>query len=131
MAIVLDAFAAHRRTNRPHILCGDFNAVSPAQEIEPSRLKASSKEEYEANGNRLAREVVQRLLDEGYIDTLSAVDVEASKRNGTFSTQQPGQRVDYIFAWGVKREFVRKAWIEYDRLAKYASDHFPVGAEIE
>jgi endonuclease/exonuclease/phosphatase family metal-dependent hydrolase len=26
---------------------------------------------------------------------------------------------------------IKSAWIEYDRLAKYASDHFPIGVEIE
>jgi endonuclease/exonuclease/phosphatase family metal-dependent hydrolase len=25
---------------------------------------------------------------------------------------------------------IKSAWIEHDRLAKYASDHFPVAAEI-
>jgi endonuclease/exonuclease/phosphatase family metal-dependent hydrolase len=25
---------------------------------------------------------------------------------------------------------IKSAWIEQDRLAKYASDHFPVGVEI-
>ena len=35
---------------------------------------------------------------------------------------------DYIFAYAAA---VRSAWIEYDRLAKYASDHYPIGAEVE
>ena len=49
----------------------------------------------------------------------------------SFNTQHPGQRVDYIFTHGVDAKAVRSAWIETDRLAKYASDHFPIGAEIE
>ncbi len=50
---------------------------------------------------------------------------------GSFDTQHPGQRVDYIFAFGVGRAKVKDAWVERERLAKYASDHFPVCAEIE
>jgi endonuclease/exonuclease/phosphatase family metal-dependent hydrolase len=38
--------------------------------------------------------------------------------------------VDYIFSHGVPAERLKDAWIEYDRLAKYASDHFPIGLEI-
>jgi hypothetical protein len=30
----------------------------------------------------------------------------------------------------MERSRLKDAWIEYDRLAKYASDHFPVGVEI-
>ena len=37
----------------------------------------------------------------------------------------------YIFTHGIDRSRLKDAWIEYDRLAKYASDHFPIGAEIE
>jgi endonuclease/exonuclease/phosphatase family metal-dependent hydrolase len=36
--------------------------------------------------------------------------------------------VDYIFTFGI--DSPRDAWIEQDRLARYASDHFPVGVEI-
>jgi endonuclease/exonuclease/phosphatase family metal-dependent hydrolase len=38
--------------------------------------------------------------------------------------------VDYIFAYGIGAERLKEARIEQDRLAKYASDHFPVLAEI-
>ena len=41
-----------------------------------------------------------------------------------------GQRVDYIFAHGIDPNRIRDAWAEHDRLARYASDHFPIGAEI-
>jgi endonuclease/exonuclease/phosphatase family metal-dependent hydrolase len=70
------------------------------------------------------------MLDSGYVDTLHAVRADYATTHGTFSTQQPGQRVDYIFTHGLKKSRLKDAWIEYDRLAKYASDHFPVGAEI-
>ena len=49
---------------------------------------------------------------------------------GTFTTQHPGQRIDYIFTWGIDPSHLRSARIEHDRLAKYASDHFPVISEI-
>jgi len=53
-----------------------------------------------------------------------------TKTTGTFSTQFPGQRVDYIFTYAILPSRLKDAWIEQDRLAKYASDHFQIGLEI-
>ena len=128
--VVLDVFAALRETRTPHLLAGDFNANSPVQRIDPAALKPESRKEWEANGGRIPRRVVQRLLDAGYTDTLAAARPQKASNVGTFSTQHPGQRVDYIFACGIDPAQIKDAWIEQDRLAKYASDHFPVAAEI-
>ena len=72
----------------------------------------------------------ENMLGAGYIDTLHAIRPDYASTHGTFTTQTPGQRVDYIFTHGFNRSRIKEAWIEYDRLAKYASDHFPVGVEI-
>lgn len=130
LATVLDAFARHRKASRPHLLAGDFNSNSPIQQIDPALVKPSTREAWLANGNQIPRRVVQRLLDAGYIDTLAAVHPDHARTLGTFSTQHPGQRVDYIFAWGFPPTSIQRAWIEHDRLAKYASDHYPIGAEV-
>lgn len=127
---VRDVFASHRAAGRAHIIMGDFNAVSPVQQIDPEACKPSTRKEWVANGGYLPRRVVQSMLSDGYIDTLLACQPEQAATAGTFSTQFPGQRVDYIFTHGIERSRVKAAWIEYDRLAKYASDHFPIVAEV-
>lgn len=129
--LVLGIFADHRAQRRPHVLLGDFNANSPIQEIDPARLKPATREEMQANGGVIPRRVIQRIERDGYIDTLAAADPQSARTGGTFTTQYPGQRVDYIFAHGIEPARVRSAWIEQDRLATYASDHYPVGAELE
>jgi endonuclease/exonuclease/phosphatase family metal-dependent hydrolase len=131
VAEVLDVFAKYRQFNTPHVLMGDFNSNSPVQRIDPNAVKESTREEWQKNGGQIPRRVIQKLLGAGYIDTLHAVDAEKAATIGTFSTQHPGQRVDFIFSWGVDRSKLKSAWVEQDRLAKYASDHFPIGAEIE
>jgi endonuclease/exonuclease/phosphatase family metal-dependent hydrolase len=128
--IVLDTFAEHRRAGHPHLLVGDFNSNAPYQQINPDECKPKTREAWEQNGGRIPRRVVRRLLDAGYIDTLHAFDRKAGETLGSFSTQYPGQRVDYIFGFGFDRRAVKDAWIEHDRLAKYASDHFPIGVQI-
>jgi endonuclease/exonuclease/phosphatase family metal-dependent hydrolase len=130
LAVVLDVFRPDREAKRRHIVCGDFNANAPSQQIDPARTKERTRKDWEANGGKLPRRVVQSMLDAGYVDSLHAVDRDAAETTGTFSTQFPGQRVDYIFTHGIELPRLRKAWIERDRLATYASDHYPVGLEI-
>jgi endonuclease/exonuclease/phosphatase family metal-dependent hydrolase len=130
LQVVLDTFQSQRTQRRPHIVCGDFNANSPIQQIDPQKVKKSTREAWEKNGGKLPRRLIQKMLDAGYVDTLHAVRGDRATTHGTFSTQQPGQRVDYIFTQGLEKSRLKDGWIEYDRLAKYASDHFPVGVEI-
>ena len=130
LALLLEVFKPHRDGRRKQIICGDFNASSPSQKIDPAKLKESTRKAYEANGGRLHRRVINSMLAAGYVDTLHALRGEFATTAGTFSTQHPGERVDYIFTHGVDRAALKEAWIEYDRLAKYASDHYPVGLEL-
>lgn len=129
--VVLDAFAGHRRRNAPHLLCGDFNANAPYQRIDPARCKPKTRAAWEAQGGSLPRRVVQRLLDAGYVDTLHQFDREAAETQGTFSTEFCGQRVDYVFAFGIEPACITDAGIVSSSHAREASDHFPVFVEIE
>ena len=127
IAVVLHTFAAHRRDGRPHLLMGDFNSNSPVAEVDPEKLKPRSRREFDANGAALPRRVIRAILDAGYVDTLHARHPADAASAATFTTHHPGQRVDYIFAHGLTPV---GAWVERDRLATYASDHHPVGAEF-
>jgi endonuclease/exonuclease/phosphatase family metal-dependent hydrolase len=131
LAVVLDLLKDHRVANRPHLLCGDFNSNAPYQNIDPTRCKTKTQQAWKSNGNKLPRRVVQTMIDVGYLDTYSTLHDEQLEMIGSFDTQHPGQRVDYIFAFGVPKVAVKDAWVEQDRLAKYASDHFPIGVEID
>ena len=128
--VVLGIFAEWRRQGRRHLLMGDFNANSPLQEIDPQKCKPRTRQEWEQNGGQIPRRVVQRLLDAGYVEVMQIADPRLARTGGTFSTQFPGQRVDYVFAYGVEPTRIRQAWIEQDRLARFASDHYPVGVEL-
>ena len=131
LEIVLKIFEPLRLQRTEHLLLGDFNANSPIQRIDLAACKPSTREQAAANGGEIPRRVVQKLLNEGYLDTYQMVEGELASKQGTFTTQFPGQRVDYIFAHSLAAGRIKSAWIEYDRLAKYASDHYPIGVEIE
>src|SRR5438034_596063 len=130
LKIILRKMKRLREAKAPHILCGDFNSNSPVQKIDIKKCKKSTQREYVKNGNKIPRRVVEKILSAGYMDTLHAFDSTAGETQGSFTTQHPGQRVDYIFTFGFDVKAIQSAWIETDRLAKYASDHFPIGAEI-
>jgi endonuclease/exonuclease/phosphatase family metal-dependent hydrolase len=130
VAMILEILAEERKANTPHLLAGDFNSDSPVQNIDPATCKPATQKAWVANGNCLPRGAVQKLLEAGYVDTLHALHPKEAADVGSFTTQFPGQRLDYVFAFGFG-DRLKKAWIEQDRLAKYASDHFPVGVEIE
>lgn len=69
----------------------------------------------------------ERLLQLGYIDLLAG----AQSQEAQASSAQPPRQTDAILAHGVDPSKVKSAWVEQDRLAVYASDHFPVGVEID
>lgn len=124
---VLAATEVWRVSGRPHVLAGDFNANAPRQRIDVDRCKASTREAFAKNGGALPRDVVGTILDSGYVDSLQTVRGDMAFAETTFTTHEPGQRVDYVFAFGLA---VKDAWVEVDRLATFASDHYPVGAEL-
>jgi endonuclease/exonuclease/phosphatase family metal-dependent hydrolase len=130
IATVLQIFEPHRRANRPHLLTGDFNSNAPYQQIDPSRCKPSTRRAFERNGGYIPRRVVQRLLDAGYADALYVKYPLIAQTAASFSTDFPGQRVDYIFTLNVDPRRIRSARVVYDDPARDASDHYPIWVEI-
>ena len=128
---VLQIFERHRGANRPHLLAGDFNSNAPSQQIDPSRCKPSTRRAFESNGGYIPRRVVQRLLDAGYADSLYSKYPLLAETSASFSTDFPGQRVDYIFTHNVDPQRIQSARVVYDEPARDASDHYPVWAEID
>ncbi len=98
---LLEIYAPFRERKQPHLLAGDFNANSPIQKIIPEQCKKRTREEFKANGGMIPRDCIQKLLDAGYVDTLHSVAGDAAGSIGSFTTQFPGQRIDYIFAFGI------------------------------
>lgn len=130
LATILDLFREHREAGRRHLLAGDFNANAPDQEIDPARCKPRTRKDWHNNGGHIPRRVVRRVLEAGYRDSLREADPTAARTLGSFSTEFPGQRVDYIFTFGIEPGDIRHAWVEQGDAARAASDHFPIGVEL-
>jgi endonuclease/exonuclease/phosphatase family metal-dependent hydrolase len=130
LGVVLSAFDRHRKAKTPHLLCGDFNSNSPSQQIDLAHAHPRTRKDAEANGGSIPRRAVEKVVSAGYVDLLHAYDAKWADTTGTFTTQHPQQRVDYCFGFNVEPSRLKSAWIEQDRLATYASDHYPIGVEI-
>lgn len=128
---LLQITADLRSQNQPHLLAGDFNANSPIQQIDIEKCKPKTRKEFAANGGSIPRRAISQLLQAGYVDSLHAVQGDAAKSIASFTTQYPGQRVDYIFTHGIDPSRLNDARVEHDRLARYASDHFPVVLQVD
>lgn len=130
IAQVLEIFRPHRESNRPHVLMGDFNANAPYQSIEPSLCKMSTRKAWYANGGKLPRRAIARVIEAGYSDSLRVVHPLMAETAGSFSTESPGQRVDYLFTFGIDAARFKQGRVIYDEPAKDASDHYPIFCEL-
>jgi endonuclease/exonuclease/phosphatase family metal-dependent hydrolase len=115
---LVDHLRPLRDDRRPHLIAGTLHTLSPGQS---AALGAAPS---------LPSTAVYAMLEgTGYVDSyLAAGPTTANpEHDGTYSTQNPRLRLDYLWAFG---PVPTTAWIETDRLATYASDHFPTGAEF-
>ena len=134
MAKVLDLTRPWREAESPASVGRRFLIpTSPVQIIDRAQVQngdagivRSQRREHSA------REVVSRFLENGYVDSLHACDPTAAATQATFThARARPSRVDYLFTFGIDRAKIRRAWIEHDRLATFASDHYPIGVEID
>lgn len=128
---ILAVFAGHRAAGTRHLLCGDFNANTPTHRIDLDKSKPKTRAAWEANGGQIPRRAIAKLLSAGYVDTLKAARGDEADDTPTFTTDHPGQRVDFVFAWGVPPVRVRDAWVDRGELTVKASDHYPACADVD
>ena len=131
VAAVLAALAGYRAAGTKHLLCGDFNANTPTHHVDLDKAKPKTKVAWEANGKQIPRRAIAAVLAAGYVDTLRAARGGEADDTPTFTTDHPGQRVDYVFAWGVPPGRVRDAWVDRGELTAKASDHYPACADVD
>lgn len=102
-----------RDRNRPHLVMGDFNAVS-AWDAEALGLPAESQE----------TRVIAQMEKAGYVD---AYRLHGKPGEQSFiSAADPPVRIDYIFASQPLAEGVRSCAIWQEPAGEEASDHRPV-----
>jgi len=118
-----------RDRNRPHVVMGDFNAMSPADFAQrPDDLRQLLGAHLLA-GPRLEDEmqVIPQMEKAGYVDALFAAGVIGQ---GTFIPAAVPLRIDYIFLSAPLAPAWRSAQVWQEEAGQEASDHRPVLVEI-
>ena len=114
---------------REHVIAGDFNASHPSQKIELAKVRAKTRERVLSQGGVFPREVVRQMLEHGYADA-HALHHGASEFGTSFTTAQPGMRVDYVFVTAGLMPRVKRCEVFKPEMGRFASDHYPVVAEL-
>jgi endonuclease/exonuclease/phosphatase family metal-dependent hydrolase len=119
-----------RDRNRPHVVMGDFNTISPWDVNERPDLFDSLT--HSAKGNRLlggetGPRVVAQMEKAGYTDAYRLFGTPGQR---TFLTSPHPIRIDYIFASSALIPRLQSCHIWADSAGQLASDHLPVVADI-
>ena len=145
-----------RAAQHPHILLGDFNALAPGDSSLPHLYiddpDPDVKPPFPTTDERLASElpelyvqvpgeadsagsnvpgpkhnIVRCVERAGYVDAFRAA---GCGKPGTWLVPEPQIRVDYIFVPLTLRTRLIRCWRFDEGLARVASDHFPVLADL-
>jgi endonuclease/exonuclease/phosphatase family metal-dependent hydrolase len=113
-----------------HLIAGDFNALAPGELLEVAKMPGWIRAMIWLSGRDIARDTIQLMLDEGYIDAWRSLHPEGP--GFTFPTWDPHVRLDYVFL--PKRYDERIAVCEIvftpPQLIRDASDHAPLLIEV-
>ena len=129
---ILEIFSRHRKENRPHLLAGDFNSNSPIQKVDARKNARRGRGRIWRRTAGCCRAV--RFRNFWMRDTWIRCRRDWGRRPGRSGVLPRNIRVSGWITFllhGIEGGDVKEAKVEQDRLAKYASDHFPVVVEID
>ena len=121
----------------PFALAGDFNAHHPDQPIDLAKTRPSTLARIAPQNNVIPRDVIRTLLAShgGYLDTHTLTRAPAQFQT-TLTTAHPTMRPDYIIVPAYLRTAVHRCDVimggpgAAGTLPKFASDHFPILADL-
>ncbi len=112
-----------------HVIAGDFNALAPGERLQIGRFPRWIQAMIWLSGRDIARETIQLLLDEGYVDAWRLL--HRDEPGVTFPTWDPHVRLDYLFTPERDAHRLRECTVlRAPAEARHASDHFPLLVEL-
>jgi endonuclease/exonuclease/phosphatase family metal-dependent hydrolase len=122
-----------RDRNRPHLIMGDFNSISPwdfatrAGALE--ELAHYRKSSYLLNADKGGPKVIAQMEKAGYVDAYARFGTPGL--DSSLRVDEPAVRIDYIFLSESLAPALTAAQIWQEPPGKEASDHRPVLAEFD
>ena len=119
-----------RDRNRPHLVAGDFNAISPWDMAERPDLFGTLNQS--AKGNRVrggegGPRVIAQMEKVGYVDVYRTFGTPGVR---TFLSSEVPIRIDYLFTSRELTPSLQSCHIWLEPTGQEASDHRPVVAEL-
>ena len=111
-----------------HVLAGDFNTLAPGELLDFRKLPARLRALVWLSGGRVRWRTIQMVLNAGYADGFRRLHPRDAGL--TFPVWNPHVRLDYVFLPADKTRRLTSCEIVRSELARDASDHFPLLAEI-
>jgi endonuclease/exonuclease/phosphatase family metal-dependent hydrolase len=122
-----------RDRNRPHVVMGDFNAVSPWDFPEKGaawqRLATHAKSAHMLNAAGGGPRVVAQMEKAGYVDAYRQFGTPGAQ--SYWPATDPPVRIDYIFVSAPLAPALRGSEIWHEAPGAEASDHRPVYADFD
>jgi endonuclease/exonuclease/phosphatase family metal-dependent hydrolase len=122
--------AAEKFAGRGHVITGDFNSVSPVQPVDVSKMRPKGQARIAAQNGVIPKDVVTAILAAGYVDA-HAVGRKPEQMQCSFTTSHCATRVDFIFVSPELAGAVKRCDIFASPIGRFASDHYPVIAELD
>lgn len=120
-----------RDRHRPHLVMGDFNAISPWDYVDRSdayaEITAHPKGNHLTNGER-GPQVIPQMEKAGYVDCCARC---GQPGQSSFIQAEYPLRIDYIFVSQPLAGSIQSCQIWLEPTGQEASDHRPVVAEID
>ncbi len=119
-----------RDRNRPHVLMGDFNAISPwdyQDREEPFAHLAEHPKAHHLVPSPSGPRVISQMEKAGYTDVIR---LQGKAGQSTYIPAEAPLRIDYIWVSHPLVSRVRDAQIWQGETAAEASDHWPVLADV-
>lgn len=113
----------------PHVLTGDFNTLAPGELLDIRKLPYRLRTLVWLSGGRIQWQTIRAVLAAGYVDAFRAAHADQS--GVTFPTWAPHIRLDYVFVPDAFAAAVRRCEVVSDDIARAASDHFPLVADLD
>lgn len=130
LVAILEVAGKLSAQHEPFALVGDFNSHHPEQQIDLSRIREKTRARIATQGFQIPRQVIAKLLAAGYLDAHAQLHAAASFQT-SLSTRHPALRVDYVFIPAYLGATLKRCDYPQFGIAKFASDHFPVVADLE
>jgi len=119
----------HARPSSPHLLLGDFNAITSGDRFGRENLPLKVRLMLLWERGRIYHEAIDSVLADDYVDCFRTL--HTSEAGFTLPAHMPHVRLDYIFADAVMREHLTSCVVHQTPMSLLASDHLPLIADFE